>query len=129
MRAVAVPSPTEDGELVVAYKTLVFSKLELAKQFPEEARKRHAHGSAVIDFILDDKGQVQSVTLVQSSGDPALDAESQALVGRAAPFPPPPPGAQKEFGAVIEFSSAQMIVMTLRIARVASSFRRPAASA
>ena len=48
--AVAVPSPTEDGELVVAYKTLVFSKLELAKKFPEEARKRHAHGSAMIDL-------------------------------------------------------------------------------
>jgi len=107
MRAVAVPSPTQDGELTVAYKTLVFSKLELAKRFPDEARKRHAHGSAVIDFVLDDKGQVQSVTLVQSSGDPALDAESQAVVARAAPFPPPPPGVQKEYGAVIEFNSSK----------------------
>ncbi len=98
-----MPSPTEDGDLLVAYKTLVFSKLELAKRFPEEARKRHAHGSAVIDFELDDKGQVKKVTLVESSGDPALDAESQALVERAAPFPAPPPGAQKEFAAVIEF--------------------------
>jgi TonB family protein len=104
LRAVAVPSATADGDILVAYKTLVFSKLELAKKYPEEARKRRAHGSAVIDFVLDDKGQVQRVDLVQSSGDQALDAESQSLVFRAAPFPPPPAGAQKEFGAVIVFS-------------------------
>ena len=101
--AVAVPSATADGDLVVAYKTLVFSKLELAKKFPDEARKRHAHGAAVIAFALDDKGGVRKVTLLQSSGDTALDVASLALVERAAPFPPPPAGAQKEFAAVIEF--------------------------
>lgn len=105
MKAVAVPSATSDGDLVVSYKTLVFSKLELAKEFPDEAKKRHAHGSAAIAFAIDDKGQVLSVVLIRSSGDPALDAESQALVTRAAPFPPPPPGAQKEFAAVIEFNA------------------------
>ena len=103
-QAVAVPSPTQDGDLITAYKTLVFSKLELAKRFPAEARKRHAHGSAIIAFTLDDQGQVMRVTLVESSGDTALDGASLALVARAAPFPPPPPGAQKEFAAVVEFN-------------------------
>jgi TonB family protein len=101
--AVAVPAPSDDGDVVVAYKTLVFSKLELAKNYPEEARKRGARGSSVIAFALDDKGHVRKVTLLQSSGDTALDVESLALVERAAPFPPPPPGAQKEFAAVVEF--------------------------
>ncbi len=106
-RAVAVPSPTQDGDLIMAYKTLVFSKLELAKQFPAEARKRHAHGSAIIAFALDDQGHVKRVTLVESSGDTALDVASLALVERAAPFPPPPPGAQKEFAAVVEFDDGE----------------------
>lgn len=102
-QAVAVPAPSDDGDLAVAYKTLVFSKLELAKNYPEEARKRGAHGSSVIAFALDEKGHVRKVTLIQSSGDTALDVESLALVERAAPFPSPPPGAQKEFAAVVEF--------------------------
>jgi colicin import membrane protein len=106
-RAVAMPAPTDDGDLIVAYKTLVFSKLELAKQFPDEARQRHAHGAAVIAFALDEKGEVENVILIQSSGDPALDAESLALVERAAPFPSPPPGAQKEFAAEIDFNPDQ----------------------
>ncbi len=106
-QAVAVPSPTEDGDLVLAYKTLVFSKLELAKKFPEEARKRHAHGSAIIAFALDDEGHVTHVTLIELSGDTTLDVASLALVERAAPFPPPPAGAQKEFAAVIEFDAGE----------------------
>ncbi|MGB9188132.1 MAG: TonB family protein, partial [Methylovirgula sp.] len=106
-RAVAVPMPSEDGDLALSYRTIVFGKLELAKQFPEEARARHARGSSVITFALDDKGQVLSVELVQPSGDAALDAESIAMVRRAAPFPPPPPGAQKEFGAQIDFDPAK----------------------
>lgn len=105
--AVAVPSPTQDGDLVLAYKTLVFSKLELAKRFPKEARKRHAHGSAIIAFALDDKGHVTRVTLLESSGDTALDGASLALVERAAPFPPPPPGAKKDFAAIIEFADGK----------------------
>ncbi|QXX75804.1 TonB family protein [Methylovirgula sp. HY1] len=106
-QAVAVPAPTQDGELITAYKTLVFSKLELAKRFPESARKRHAHGSAIIAFALDDQGHVKRVTLIRSSGDTALDVASLALVHRAAPFPPPPPGAQKEFAAVVEFDDSE----------------------
>lgn len=35
-------------------------------------------------------GGLGSLRLVQSSGDPALDAEALALVRRAAPLPPPP---------------------------------------
>ncbi|MHB8884015.1 MAG: energy transducer TonB [Methylovirgula sp.] len=106
-QAVAVPAPTQDGDLITAYKTLVFSKLELAKRFPESARKRHAHGSAIIAFALDDEGHVKRVTLIRSSGDTALDVASLALVERAAPFPPPPPGAQKEFAAVVEFDDGK----------------------
>lgn len=106
-QAVAVPAPSEDGDEDLSYKTVVFSKLELAKQFPPDARARGARGSALIKFDLNDNGTVKSVTLLRSSGDTELDVESLAVVERAAPFPKPPPGAQKSFAAAIEFDPSQ----------------------
>jgi TonB family protein len=106
-QAVAVPAPSEDGDDELSYKTVVFSKLELAKQFPQDARARGARGSSLIQFDLNDDGTVKSVTLLRSSGDTELDVESLAVVERAAPFPKPPPGAQKSFAAVIEFDPSQ----------------------
>jgi colicin import membrane protein len=102
-RAVAVPSPTDDGDDVISYQTLVFGMLELKKQFPEDARRRGAYGTALIYFELNDDGSVKREKLLRSSGDAALDVESLALVQRAAPFPKPPPGAQKIFAADITF--------------------------
>jgi TonB family protein len=102
-RAVAVPQPSADGDETVSYQTLVFSLLELNKQFPEDARRRGASGTALIAFELNDDGTVKTEKLLRSSGDAALDVESLALVQRAAPFPKPPPGAQTVFAADITF--------------------------
>ncbi len=101
--AVAVPKPSDEGDQAMSYKTIVFGMLELAKQFPADARARGARGAATIYFELDDAGGVKSVKLLKSSGDAELDVESLALVERAAPFPKPPQGAQKSFAAVIEY--------------------------
>jgi len=42
-------------------------------------------------FVLDRSGKSISRKLTQSSGLPALDKEALATVGRAQPFPVPPP--------------------------------------
>lgn len=102
-RAVAVPVPSATGDEAMSYKTIVFGMLEVAKQFPADARARGAHGTAEIYFELDEQGHVKTVKLLQSSADLELDVESLAVVERAAPFPKPPPGAQRIFAAQIEF--------------------------
>jgi colicin import membrane protein len=102
-RAVAVPQPSDDGGDIVSYQTLVFGMLELKKEFPEDAKRRGVFGTALIAFELNDDGTVKSEKLLKSSGDATLDVESLALVQRAAPFPKPPPGAQKVFAADITF--------------------------
>jgi periplasmic protein TonB len=102
-RAVAVPQPSDDGDDIVSYQTLVFGMLELKKEFPEDAKRRGVFGTALVAFELNDDGSVKSEKLLKSSGDAALDVESLALVQRAAPFPKPPPGAQKVFAADITF--------------------------
>lgn len=102
-RAVAVPLPTEGGDELLSYKEIVFGLLERAKQYPQSARERGAHGSAVVSFTLNDAGDLTNVSLLQSSGETDLDIESLALVSRAAPFPRPPLGAQRSFAAEITF--------------------------
>ena len=106
-RAVAVPMPSKDGDVPLSYDTIVSSKLELARRFPPEARARGARGAAMVAFLLDATGNVVKVKLMRSSGDAALDVESLAMVVRAAPFPPPPPGADREFAIVVDFDPRQ----------------------
>ncbi len=106
LRAVAVPRPTAGGDEALSYKTIVFGMLELAKQFPSDARARGAQGTATIYFEVNDDGSAKNIRLLKSSGDTELDAESLAVVLRASPFPKPPQGAQRAFAADIEFDPA-----------------------
>ena len=106
-QAVAVPMPSAGGDLAMSYETIVSGKLALSRRFPPEARARGAHGSAMIDFLIDSDGKVSKIKLLKSSGDSALDVESLAMVMRAAPFPPPPPGAEREFAIMVDFDPKQ----------------------
>ncbi len=102
-RAVAVPLPAATGGEAMSYSFIVGGRLERVKHYPETARQRGAKGIAIIGFVLDKSGRIASVSLLRSSGDADLDAESVALVNRAAPFPPPPPGAQDSFAIEVSF--------------------------
>jgi colicin import membrane protein len=102
-RAVAVPLPSESDGESMSYKVIVFSNMARVKHYPESAMQRGVKGIAVVGFVLDENGGVVSVVLLRSSGDADLDAESVALVNRAAPFPPPPPGAERSFAAEVAF--------------------------
>ncbi|WOJ89556.1 TonB family protein [Methylocapsa polymorpha] len=106
-RAVAVPLPVEGGDEPMDYKVIVFGMLARAKHYPETAIERGARGVAAVGFSVDETGQVTSVALLQSSGEADLDEESLAVVRRAAPFPAPPPGAPRSFGAQITFGVMQ----------------------
>jgi colicin import membrane protein len=102
-QAVPVQMPSADGDTTMSYETVVSGKLALARRYPPEARARNAHGAAMIAFLIDAKGHVVKLKLLKSSGDAALDVESLALVMRAEPFPPPPPGAEREFAITVDF--------------------------
>jgi TonB family protein len=102
-RAVAVPLPAATGGEAMSYSFIVGGMLERVKHYPETARQRGAKGIAIIGFVLDESGRIASVSLLRSSGEADLDAESVALVNRAAPFPPPPRGAQDSFAIEVSF--------------------------
>ncbi|MGE3989867.1 energy transducer TonB [Pseudorhodoplanes sp.] len=70
----------------------VSAHLARNKRYPADALSRGIGGTASVAFALGADGRVVSVRLVRSSGNASLDRESQDLVRRASPFPPPPHG-------------------------------------
>jgi protein TonB len=101
--AVAMPLPAGNGDEAMSYNFIVGGILKRVIQKPESARKRGAKGTATVRFVLDHSGGVASAVLLRSSGETDLDAESVAVINRAAPFPPPPPSAQHSFVIEVAF--------------------------
>lgn len=61
-----------------------------------------ARGTAVVAFSINSGGGLASISLVQSSGSPALDKAAVRLVHGAGPFPKPPQGARRSFSVQIK---------------------------
>lgn len=59
-------------------------------------------GTAVISFRVGPSGGLASASVARSSGSADLDRAALSMVRRAAPFPPPPPGAQRSFSINIQ---------------------------
>lgn len=55
--------------------------------YPNEARRRGLHGDVLMTVTLNRDGSVKGIEVVQSSGQPLLDAAAQRIVRLAAPFP------------------------------------------
>jgi periplasmic protein TonB len=85
--AMAVPCHAET-DAVDVWKTNRHA-FERQQEIPLEVRGQS--GVAKVTFVLDRSGKLISRKLTQSSGLPALDKEALATVGRAQPFPVPPP--------------------------------------
>jgi periplasmic protein TonB len=94
-------APTVGTALSEEYKGVVYGMLEKAKRDPDGPRPRPL--SAVVTFDIDDAGNPRTIALARGSGRPDIDAEALALVRRAAPFPPPPPGVFRSFAPMIIF--------------------------
>lgn len=90
-----------------SWKGQVVAILQRNKRYPAEAEARHEQGTAQLAFSIDRRGHVTASRIARSSGFPALDQETLALVRRASPFPPPPPdvrGAQISLTVPIRFA-------------------------
>ena len=76
------------------YYKIILSKLKRLQKYPPMARRRQEQGVAKLTFVLKKDGSMQSYRITKSSGFKLLDREVEALIKRAAPFPPIP----KSFG-------------------------------
>ncbi|MEM6589423.1 MAG: TonB family protein [Pseudomonadota bacterium] len=59
-------------------------------------------GTTVVAFRVSSSGGLSGASIARSSGNPNLDQAALNVVRRAAPFPPPPPGAQTSFSINIK---------------------------
>jgi protein TonB len=101
--AARASSPAVSGAEISEYQGAVIARLSAAKRYPDAARDRAPHGTAIVRFTIDASGQVAGTSLAQSAGDAILDADALATVRRASPFPPPPTGAPRAFSAPLSY--------------------------
>ena len=83
----------------------MFGHLQRFKRYPRGARG--AHGTVVVRFELNRKGDVIASRVTKSSGYRVLDEEALAILRRASPFPSFPaakPGADDFWTAPIAFA-------------------------
>lgn len=62
--------------------------------YPEEARQHELHGNLLLTVGINRDGSINSIDVIQSSGQPLLDAAAKRIVRLAAPFPPLPAEAK-----------------------------------
>ncbi len=68
------------------------------RKISRAARPRStSRGTAVVAFTIAASGGLGGVRIASSSGSAQLDRAALRMIQRAAPFPPPPPGAQRSF--------------------------------
>ena len=92
---------------VASYNQIVAAHLQRFKQYPPAAKAAGQQGTSRLRFSISRSGQVLSAALAGSSGHPALDAETLAMVRRAQPFPAFPPDmkqASMGYNVPIQFS-------------------------
>jgi periplasmic protein TonB len=116
MPSVAMPAvaalPTPGAEVasqsvVKRWESALVAHIERFKRYPAEARARDERGTAQVAFTIDRDGWVRASHIVQSSGSPALDAETLAMLNRAQPMPHPPAqitGSELSFVVPVRFS-------------------------
>lgn len=61
-----------------------------------------AKGAATVTFVIAASGALSKVRVTKTSGSKALDRAALKMIQSAAPFPPPPQGAQREFSIKIQ---------------------------
>lgn len=62
-------------------------KIFQAKQYPLVAKRQGIEGRVQILFALNPGGEIQELSVIESSGFPLLDQEALATVKRASPYP------------------------------------------
>jgi protein TonB len=82
------PRPTSAA--IASWQRLLQAHLERHKRFPPQALGQR--GIANLAFTIDRQGHVLSSRIAHSSGSPALDNETLAMIRRAEPLPVPPGG-------------------------------------
>jgi protein TonB len=81
-----------DRDRFNAYVKLLTKKVQANLVYPDEGRRSGLHGAATISFTIRGDGQIrlESLKIVESSGQHALDTSALQTIRASVPFEPPP---------------------------------------
>jgi protein TonB len=88
----AKPSPVSGGNAKTTYLSILYGLIVPRMQIPRSVRALHIAGDGIVEFYLDERGNLIHQAVVRGSGLPDLDAAAVSALRRAAPFPAPPLG-------------------------------------
>lgn len=86
-----------------AGSTLQYASYVRARVAGNKPASSGGRGRAVVAFGVTSSGGLAYVRIKRSSGSAALDHLAMGAVRGAAPFPPPPPGATRQFSIAFNF--------------------------
>ncbi|MAM85988.1 MAG: hypothetical protein CME36_01605 [unclassified Hahellaceae] len=92
-----------DPQLLADYRRSLQALLEKSKRYPPQARLRRMEDEVIVSFTINEKGGLETCTLVSSAGFGLLDDAALAAIRDAAPFPAPPAGLAQASGEPITF--------------------------
>ena len=98
----ALPADGAGAVSSISYKAIVFGRLQSVNHAGTPTKG--VPGAAGLHFKIGDDGALLGARVTRPSGNPAFDANVLDMVRKAAPFPPPPPGAEREYDATIKFN-------------------------
>jgi protein TonB len=97
--AKTLPDAVNRQNILDAYRQKLAERLAKAKFYPTLAQRRGMEGKVMVRFVIDRYGNIQSVSVMESSGYAILDEaalEAVQSIGRFAPFPQEIPDPQWE---------------------------------
>ncbi len=100
----AVPLDTPDPNYR-EYMQRVRQRIYAKWDYPREAQHRELAGRLVIEFHIGKDGQLLSLELVSSSGEPVLDGSALHAVKMAERYPPLPDAMQRDVLPVVAIFS------------------------
>ena len=83
-------SPTADGSAESQYLTIVYGMIKAHLRESPELHLDLANKHGLVDFFVDEGGNLVGRKLVSSSGSQNLDMAVMAAIAEAAPYPAPP---------------------------------------
>ncbi len=83
-------SPIANGNAESRYLTIVYGMIKSHLRETPELHLDNANKHGVVDFYVDEGGNLVGRKLVSSSGSPNLDMAVMGAIAAAAPYPAPP---------------------------------------
>lgn len=87
------PPPVAGGgnpKVRVKYVRKLAAWLERHKRYPTAARRRNQEGTVLLQFTIDQRGELQSYNLVRESEHPLLNDAVEKMIKKASPLPKVP---------------------------------------